>query len=234
MILVGIDDTDTADSRGTNQLAKAIVRSLADRYRCIRIVRHQLFFDPRVPYTSKNGSASIALEPLANADPALLAEEFRSLMLADFIVGSDPGLCVCVDVSEDVSAFGQLAKSSLVTQQQAHEIAQRCGIYLAGLGGSCDGVIGALAAIGLAATGNDGRVVQLGDSFDELSGVQSVETLRQHNVLVCRYEDGFQIEEGVVDVGKKLRPNRFEDQNVLFVAEPASDSPAPFVALKLP
>ena len=62
MIYLGIDDTDTLETAGTNQLAREIVNRLSDRLRCVSIVRHQLFFDPRVPYTSKNGSASICLE----------------------------------------------------------------------------------------------------------------------------------------------------------------------------
>ena len=56
MIYVGIDDTDTVDTPGTNQLAKALVMRLARDYECVSIVRHQLLFDPRIPYTSKNGS----------------------------------------------------------------------------------------------------------------------------------------------------------------------------------
>ena len=70
MIYVGLDDTDTLDSPGTNQIAKAIVRDLADRFECVLILRHQLLDDPRVPYTSKNGSASVLLKPLT--------EELRS------------------------------------------------------------------------------------------------------------------------------------------------------------
>ena len=62
MIIVGIDDTDTIDSPGTNQLAKAIVQKVATEWRCVRIVRHQLLDDPRVHYTSQNGSASISGE----------------------------------------------------------------------------------------------------------------------------------------------------------------------------
>ena len=57
IITVGLDDTDILDSPGTNQIAKAIVEDLTDRFECVLILRHQLLNDPRVPYTSKNGSA---------------------------------------------------------------------------------------------------------------------------------------------------------------------------------
>ncbi len=80
MIFVGIDDTDTLGTPGTNQLARALVRRLAASYRPVRIVRHQLLFDPRVPYTSKNGSASLVLEPTGPADLAGLIAECRAEM----------------------------------------------------------------------------------------------------------------------------------------------------------
>ena len=63
MIYVGIDDTDVLDTPGTNQLARALVKHVAGQCRCTLIVRHQLLDDPRVPYTSHNGSASVLFEP---------------------------------------------------------------------------------------------------------------------------------------------------------------------------
>jgi hypothetical protein len=54
-MLVGIDDTDIVGSPGTNQLARAILKRIGDLAHESIICRHQLFFDPRVPYTSKNG-----------------------------------------------------------------------------------------------------------------------------------------------------------------------------------
>ena len=64
MIFVGIDDTDTKDSPGTNQLARAAVSEFGGAFFCERIVRHQLLFDPRVPYTSKNSCCSLLVRPL--------------------------------------------------------------------------------------------------------------------------------------------------------------------------
>ena len=82
MILVGIDDTDMPDTPGTNQLARALAASVAGRYECARIVRHQLLDDPRVPCTSKNGSASILLQPKASEPVASLIADLRSGMRA--------------------------------------------------------------------------------------------------------------------------------------------------------
>ena len=226
MIWIGIDDTDVLDSRGTNQLAKLLVNTVRDNWRCVRIVRHQLLDDPRVPYTSKNGSASIALEPvLGTGDDAAvrqLIDVLRAAMLADFIPGSDPGLCVATRVSQAVIGFGKQCQTQLVTQEEARQLAAEEGLFLEGLGGTEGGVIGALAAVGLAATLNDGRVVQMGNWPDDLCGMTSVAALAARNVLVRDYHTGQAISLGRIDLGKKLRPNLRDGRHVLFV-QPQSE-----------
>lgn len=219
MIYVGIDDTDTLETRGTNQLARQLAQQLAPSYSCVRIVRHQLLFDPRVPYTSKNGSASLVFTPRSGVemDASWLAEQLEQRMRTEFIAGSDPGLCVATAVPHEAIAFGHRAQQSIVTQQDAHELAARHGIFLHGLGGTCDGVIGALAAVGLAAEANDGRVVQIGELQDELSGVQAIATLSSRGVAVRRWPEGEPIAAGDVDIGKKLRPNLRDGRFVLYV-----------------
>ena len=198
MIYVGIDDTDTLDSPGTNQLAKAIVTELADRFECVLILRHQLFDDPRVPYTSQNGSASIWLEPytekLQQAATETLCEmvfdEFRSGLKQRFVPGSDPGLCVTAHVPEAVTEFGLRCQRELMSQAAARQLAEAERIRMAGLGGTEDGVIGALAAVGLAATRNDGRIVKLGTWSDDLAGTCPIETLTRPERHGPRSGDG--------------------------------------------
>lgn len=225
MITVGLDDTDTLDSPGTNRLAKAIVKQLADRFECRLIVRHQLLDDPRVPYTSKNGSASIRLRPIAEDLQSasardlcdLVFEEFRSELARRFVEGSDPGLCVTSAVPEEITAFGRLCQQEVVSQKTARGLAVKHRIRLEGLGGTEDGVVGALAAIGLAAGRNDGRIVQLGTWPDDLSEWHPVERMTARNVVVRDLETGRSIREGMVDVGKHLRPNFRDGQIVLYV-----------------
>ena len=234
MIHIGIDDTDVEGSRGTNQLARAIVSALVSEYRCLRIVRHQLLDDPRVPCTTRNGSASIALEPLGTLNLDHLVERCRKLMLADFIDGSDPGLCVASEIPEAVTEFGLRCQSELVTQGEANEVARRHDIHLEGLGGTKGGVIGALAAAGLAANGDDGRIVQLAQWSDDMSGVQPIAHLHRRDVVVRNFSGDERIDHGLVDVGKRLRPNRRRGKNVLFVEAKNSEDDQPWRALKLP
>ena len=234
MIYVGIDDTDVLGSRGTNQLARAIVAELADDFRCVRIVRHQLSEDPRVPCTTKNGSASITLEPVGLTSLTEMTETIRGRMRSWFIDGSDPGLCVTPSVPAEVIQFGRRCKTEFVSQGEARELAHRLGIYLEGLGGTNDGVIGALAAVGLTVTADDGRIVQLADWPDDISGLQSVDFLHRRGLTVRHHASGDRIEDGLVDVGKRLRPNRSGGEDVLFVEQLESGNQRSLKALKLP
>ena len=228
MFYVGIDDTDTIDSRGTNKLALMIVEELRDHWKCHQVLRHQLFEDERVPFTSKNGSASLLFSPLRHQSADNLFDEFRCRMLREFIPGSDPGLAVATGVDESVMRFGYDCQSELCTQEKVRQLAKGGSIKLEGLGGTNDGIIGALAAIGLAATENDGRVIYLDGWSHQIEGEQSVDAIRDKNVTVMCGEK--EIHSGFVTLHKKLRPNKRNGQNVLFVEETTHG----YRALKLP
>lgn len=227
MIILGIDDTDITGSPGTNQLARAIVGCLGPAGRGAIILRHQLFFDPRVPYTSQNGSASIQLPRGAELARVELIDTVRGVMRGWFIEGSDPGLAVAEAASAEMAAFAARAKTDVVTQQDAREVASRSACHLEGLGGTHQGIIGALAAIALACGGDDGRVIHLeGWPWpDDFSGVQSLAAIRARGVEDVRMLDGGHFTGEFVDVGKHLRPNWRGGRVVLFV-EPGPDGPA--------
>jgi hypothetical protein len=239
MIYVGLDDTDTLEDPGTNQLARHLVRDLADEFDGRIILRHQLLEDPRVPCTKKNGCASIAFERTLGGVEAAdthqadgvsrdarhtllnLVERIRGLMIPWCPAGSDPGFCVATSVPSAIIEWGLRAKRELVTQTEARRIAAEHSIHLEGLGGTEEGVIGALAAIGLMATKNDGRVVHFGggseDRYD-ITGNLSVDEIFHRGVdEVIVHETMERVVDGSVDVGKRLRPNYREGRIVLFV-----------------
>ena len=236
MIYVGIDDTDMPDMPGTNQLAKALVALVADRWRCVTVLRHQLLFDPRIPYTCKNGSASIRLEPInggAGDMPELIAA-IKARMLEWYVPGSDPGLCVTATVPDEVVDFAHRCQRDIVTRLEAEQIAERHGLYLEGLGGTRGGMIGSLAAIGLAFEGNDGRVVVNGTWPDDLCGLQPVAELWRRGVEVRCLADGVTIHDGELDVGKHLRPNMRDGRVVQFVESIETPDGAMWKAVRLP
>jgi hypothetical protein len=234
VIYVGIDDTDIVGSPGTNQLARAILDRLGQAARGAIICRHQLFFDPRVPYTSQNGSASIQLPDGDVMPRGGMIDAVRDVMRAWYVEGSDPGLAVAATASDEMVAFAARAKTDVVSQSDARAIASRAGCHLEGLGGTEQGVIGALAAIALAAGGDDGRVVHI-DGWpwpDDFSGMQPADAIAARGVEEIRTRSGERLAPGAVDVGKHLRPNWRGGRVVLFVERPATAG-APWRALKL-
>ena len=215
MFFIGLDDTDTLESRGTGHLARQIAATLAADYPVLGVTRHQLLVDPRVPCTKNNSCAAIALDVANGLTPDHLLEQVRALMLADYQPGSDPGLCVAHTVPAAVTAFGRLAQRELVTRKDALALAVDHAITLVGLGGDESGVIGALAAVGLVATGEDGRYVQIGRSR-ELSGLQSVAAVLAAGIAAVRTRDGQPVTEGLVCTDK-LRPARRDGRPVAVV-----------------
>jgi hypothetical protein len=236
VIYVGIDDTDVIGSPGTNQLARAILKRLGSAAEGAVICRHQLFFDRRVPYTSKNGSASIVLLRADAGSATSLIDTIRGVMREWFVEGSDPGLCLTATVPDAVQAFGRRCQQEVVQQDDARRLAATLGVHLEGLGGTEQGVIGALAAIGLAASQEDGRVVHRSDwpYPDEFCGPQPVAAVLARGVDEIReMASGAPVMSGAIDIGKHLRPNVRRGRIVLFVAPSEDRTAAAWQAVKL-
>ena len=226
MLYVGIDDTDNLNSIGTGHLARLMAEFVSTAHPVVGIVRHQLLQDDRIPYTAKNSSASILVE----ADDFVLDPLFTALqdfMHAHYQTGSDPGLCVATHVPSPVMAFGQRAKVDVVGRMEAQALAQVHHIRLIGLGGTEDGIIGALASVGLAAEGNDGRYIKVGHSRT-LAGEITISAIHAAGIEAVRLLDGTPVSEGIV-YARRLRPSRRAGKPVLFV-EPEDDY---YTALKL-
>ena len=159
--LIGLDDTDNQTSRGTGHLARCLSAECAARgLRPLGVTRHQFPLDPRIPYTSHNSGACVAVEAAEERSPAAFAFDFVAARAAD---GSDPGVCVAPAgaVSSEVIAFGRKAAARLVEMEEAEAVARAAGLALRALGGTGLGVIGALGAVALRAGGGEGRFIDL-------------------------------------------------------------------------
>lgn len=179
-VYIGVDDTDIIGSPGTGKIARGLAQHLVDLGLAVSlgVSRHQLLVDSRVKYTSHNSSKGLQLR--TDKRPTELYGPSMSYLESHYQPGSDPGLCICAEnqITEDVLAFGQRAVTTLLTREEALELASRNRIFLKELGGSGDGIIGALAAVGLRASGNDGRLVDLRGVRD-IRGVLSVAELKR-------------------------------------------------------
>ena len=215
MIFIGMDDTDTLKSRGTGRLARNIAAILSSDFTIEGVVRHQLLQDPRVPFTSHNSSATIILTEKSETDLTALFNRVKSLMLSDFQVGSDPGLCVTRDIPDTVIEHGRQAQKRIVTQKEARDLARASGIALEGLGGTEDGVIGALASVGLTAAGDDGRYL-LYRWVRDLTGLLPVEAVRDAGITDIRTVAEEKVTSGMI-LSDKIRPARRGGKPVAYV-----------------
>ena len=172
MILLGIDDTDDKTSRGTGYRARRLGKALSDEglAEVQAVTRHQLLVDSRIDYTSQNSSACLVLDAAESDIPRVL-EFARSELGSCCAPDSNAGLSIAEPsaVDDAIQDYGRAAKHKVLSAEKARELAKQVGIVLEGVSGSEVGVIGALAAVGLHKSGNDGRFIWLA-KLRELSG----------------------------------------------------------------
>ena len=156
--LISFDDTDSIDTLGTGHVLNRFLATIP--HKTGYITRHQLFVHDDVPFTSHNSSMCATVSGDIALDSFIeCAARFLETERAD---GSDPGLCIAeVGAITDVNAlveWGLCAKTEVLAKEDAYTIAQHCNVHLSEHGGDGQGVVGALAAVGLRLSGNDGRV----------------------------------------------------------------------------
>ncbi|MDD6073827.1 MAG: hypothetical protein PUB88_06145 [Clostridium sp.] len=189
--LLSFDDTDNLETLGTGHLLDDFLHSLPADCEYSFISRHQLFVNPAVPYTSHNSSmcavvkGELSMEELVRLGSAYLEENSAP--------GSDPGLCVAdmdeLPSMEELVLWGYRAKREVLSKAAAYELAERNHVHLSEHGGTGQGVVGALAAVGLRLAGQDGRVKGKKNVSKDVMTVQELldETGFER---VCAYGEG--------------------------------------------
>jgi hypothetical protein len=227
--LIGIDDTDNPDSRGTGFRARQLGARLGETGLAATrgITRHQLLVHPDIPYTSHNSSACLDVE-LGEAGFGSLVDFCRDYLAAESAPGSDAGLCVAAfdEVAEALVEFGRSAQQVVRTREQATDLAARHSVHLEGVTGDHMGVIGALSAVGLRRSGHDGRFIWL-KGVRELSGTASVTfLLGETGIEAVETVDGSPIpKEAAIRVDPWPRPVLLNGKAVL-LAQKKSDEDA--------
>jgi tRNA(Ile2) C34 agmatinyltransferase TiaS len=221
-VYIGFDDTDTIDAdRGTGKLVRWFERALPEGCTMWGVVRQQLLVHPAIPYTSHNSSACAVVECIdSNFLPVLIENASRHIEQYA-LPGSDPGLCVA---SEDAGTlppvinFGIACTHSVVTQKDAVRAA--LGLHLSGHGGTCDGIIGAAAAVGLTAYGWSGRLIGY-KGLRDFPRTVTVKDLARSGILVISLDRDARVPapDDVIDTSGWLRPRLLGGRPVLPVAQ---------------
>lgn len=224
-LLIAIDDTDNKQSRGTGFLARTLAVRLenAGLAKISGITRHQLFVHEDIPFTSHNSAACIASEGNEIGKINYLC---RSLIRSESATGSDPGLCIAGEdlVDEDVIGWGRRAKKEVLALPEAQKLAAQKGISLEGLGGTNGGMIGALAAVGLHKTGNDGRFLWV-KGMRKYMGVMCInEIFAETGVEEIKYgEETLKEMDSRVLMPEWWRPVLMDRKRILLVEKSESD-----------
>jgi hypothetical protein len=234
-MLIGIDDTDNLQSLGTGRRARSLLDLLAAAGLGLpaAATRHQLLVDDQIPYTSHNSSACLALRSAGGKPETVLAEviELASRFLERVCpADADPGLAVAVprhlaETADQLVDFGRRAKREVLRTQEAWELAAKLNVHLSGHGGTQDGVLGALAAVGLHLSGNDGLFITL-PGIRELPTEATIDDLRTLTPidLACDPMDRRPKPGEVIELGDWVRPVLVEGRAVLLLEPPREHS----------
>jgi hypothetical protein len=221
--LLGLDDTDVIGQKpGTGRLARDLGAYLQrlELARLVGVVRHQLLVDPRIPYTSHNSPACLVMRAAASAGQEIF-DVAGGYIVTRCAPGSDPGLCVAEQekVGAEVVRFGQRASSEVVSKFEATAVARGRQLILEELGGTGDGIIGALAAVGLTAAGNAGRFLEWHGGLRDLSERVAAAELRRRGIeILCIARDGEVVpSNAMITTGDWVRPRLLLGRPVLLV-----------------
>lgn len=160
--VVAIDDTDMPGTKGTGWLVQEMCELMQSKGLATSsaISRHQLFVHEDVPFTSHNSSMSFEMD-LQGGDIEKATSFMVCFLKERAQKGSDPGLCILDPQSHgdlsDLFQYARNAKTTVLSKDIAYDQAEKLGVYLSEHGGTGDGVIGALAGVGLRMLGEDGR-----------------------------------------------------------------------------
>jgi len=231
-IIVCIDDTDNLESPGTGHLAADLKGDIEKLWggKTSLISRHQLFVSPEVPYTSHNSSmcfrADLSLEYLD--EMIAYAGEFLERRGAE---GSDPGLCVVVPEKlknyEELISFGRDATCRVLTKKNAWSLAADLDVHLSEHGGTGDGIIGALAGVGLRLYGNNGRFKGWHDVPDERRRICAGELCKDFDIDEIRSVEGQKLDDSEeLFLKDKIKTVLLDHKSVLLVHQ-VSDEKGP-------
>ncbi|MFH1033962.1 MAG: hypothetical protein V1806_05590 [Pseudomonadota bacterium] len=220
-IYLAIDDTDNLESFGTGRMSRILADDLRQRGLIAEfsVTRHQFLVHPDIPYTSHNSDACIAASA-PGEDPEAVAQAAVNFLGEHFHAGANPGLCLVrqESVPGELVDFGRRAQREVLDLDEGRALAALPGLITWWGGQTGQGIIGALAGVGLRSTQDDGRYIGL-TGIRQIRGVQSVEAiLAQAPIAAVISEQGQELDrEESVDTEDWVRPSLRQGRIVLLV-----------------
>lgn len=191
-LIICIDDTDNIDSQGTGSVAEGLKDMITENGfgRCIYTTRHQLLLHKDIPYTSHNSSMCFECD-IRDESYDSVEKAATEYLRRESVEGSDPGICIAKKtkgLNETILIeFGLKAKRQVLTKEDAYSTAAQANVYLKEVGGTGQGIIGALAGVGLRLDGNDGEVKGGVDQFRK-GEIYTVEQLLSNRAIEEVYD----------------------------------------------
>lgn len=157
-----LDDSRRVDGGGAGETLALLTSAIENQGwgHCSLPSRHRLYPHPesgcKKHNTARSFSADIETQYL---NPFI--EYAGRLIQSHGSPDSNTGMAIAVpeqmqDLTELID-YAYRAKEGLVTREEVLMLADRPGLYIQALSGNGNGIIGALAAVGLRMTGNDGQ-----------------------------------------------------------------------------
>ncbi len=209
-IFIAIDDTDNRESIGTGRLTRMLAEEMACRGMIAqgRVTRHQLLVHPDIPYTSHNSSACIDAE-MIGAELHELARYAVSFLENHFHEGANPGLCIaCRDAVPPVLfSFGYRAQREVIPLDEAKRLTEELDAFTWFGGETGQGCIGAMSAVGLRSTNNDGRYIGL-EGIREIRGMMTAGEIISRTAIdrIVTLAGDILSDEEIVDTQDWIRP----------------------------
>ena len=202
-ILIGLDDTDRPGAKNsTARLARMLGESFAPRATFVGSIGHLLFSG--VKATTNNKASCVILDNINDLPLDLVLIETVDFVRKYAEPGSAPGVVLAKTAPQDVVAFGKRASVEEVARAEALACMGDLPHHVFGEG---NGVIGALAAIGLTENGWSGRWLEYKQLRASDRAVQ-VGALIEMGIFVVSLETDAEVpaRQDWVDTHKWLRP----------------------------
>jgi hypothetical protein len=223
-LFIGIDDTDCLNTKGTEHFTRCLGRQIEQNGlgQIAGISKHQLLKHDSIEYTTANQSVCIELK---NADSVEnLVAFMRSYVRENASRKSQAGFCIseAKGIPRKVVDFGLSCKSKIASTETAYSVAAAANIHIEGIKENSAGIIGALAAVGLRATGEDGYVIWVkGHEIINMAGIFHAGEIYCHTrVDSIRTADGFRIPvNATIEWQNEAHPVILENYITLLVEE---------------